>query len=71
MSESLNWAAVERRALQMSDAELNYAARDAAEAASALDGAEGLSGKDSGYYRDEASVYRRELARRYAHGRAK
>jgi len=60
MSQALDWDATATRATRMTDAELAWARRDAREAAEALDGAEGLSGKDAGYYRDEAGVYAAE-----------
>lgn len=60
---NLDWSAVEARARKMSVAELHYARLDAAKTADALEGAE-VRGKDAGYYRDEASVYAREMDRR-------
>jgi hypothetical protein len=63
MRPSLDWAATEARARQMTSAELHYAHRDCCKAAEALSGAE-VIGKDEGYYRDEASVYWAEITRR-------
>lgn len=63
--EHVNWTVTEAKAARMTDAQLVYARRDAREAAEALEGAV-VPGKDAGYYRDEASVYARELARRVA-----
>ena len=51
----------------MTVAALRYSANDASEAADAADDIERAGcrvSKSSGYYRDEASVYRAELRRR-------
>lgn len=62
-----NFADLAARARKMSVPALIYSRRDAAEAARAADALE-LAGcrvlKTGGYYRDEASVYARELDRR-------
>ena len=59
MTKQLDFAKVEAKAKGMTIAELVYARRDANQAADALEPTEA-----AGYYRDEASVYARELASR-------
>lgn len=59
-----DFAALKTRAGRMSIAELEYAAKDAFEAAQcaeALEAAKCYVSKTGGFYRDEASVYRTEL----------
>jgi len=61
----LDWKAVEERALEMTREQLRGALADILRTlphADALDREDG--GDRGGYYRDEASVYRRELTRR-------
>lgn len=62
---NLDFEATGRRARYMSDAALLRSANDAAEAAEMARAGCPVS-KTSGYYRDEASVYRAELRRREA-----
>jgi hypothetical protein len=73
MLKRLDFAATEARAADMTDAELSFARKDAGEAAEVWDPPdprlrEALADVDpdgnAGYYRDEASVYAREQARR-------
>jgi hypothetical protein len=55
----------EEKALTMTDGELCFAIRDCREAAEAMDEIDRVQGGDrAGQYRDEASAYRAELARR-------
>jgi hypothetical protein len=63
MAVPLDWSAVEAKAKKMTSAQLHYARLDCQKAAEALHGAQ-VSGKDEGYYRDEASIYAREQYRR-------
>ena len=66
---NLDFAETKRRAKAMSMEALLYSANDAAEAAimaEALERAGCPVSKSGGYYRDEASVYRAEIARRRA-----
>ena len=63
----LDWTEMERRAANMTEDALHYAAADAWEAAQAaelLERAGCAVSKTGGYYRDEATVYRAELRRR-------
>jgi hypothetical protein len=59
MSKQLDFEATEAKAKSMTVAELAYARTDASKAAAALDPLPA-----AGYYRDEASVYHRELQSR-------
>ena len=59
MLKSLDFAATEARAADMTDAELAYARKDARETAELWDHGDDPDG-NSGYYRDEATVYARE-----------
>ena len=64
---NLDFAETKRRAKGMTLEALLYSANDAAEAAimaEALERAGCPVSKSGGYYRDEASVYRAEIARR-------
>jgi hypothetical protein len=64
-TKSLDWARVEEIAKGMSVDQLEFSLRDIRETlrhADALD--RELGGDRGGYYRDEASVYRRELDKR-------
>ena len=64
---NLDFAATEERAKGMSVAGLEYSARDCFEAgkvAFELEKAGNRVDKTQGYYMDELSVYRQELARR-------
>jgi len=63
MSQQINWTQVQDRAKHMTVAELTFAIADCGEAASAMGPGERV-GKDQGYYLDEQSVYRSELAKR-------
>lgn len=66
-AQQLDFAEIRRRARTMTVAALRYSANDASEAADAADDIERAGcrvSKSSGYYRDEASVYRAELRRR-------
>ena len=59
-----NFEAIQDRAKTMTVAELSYAIHDCAETAAAMDRID-VDGVDrAGRYRDEASVYRAELASR-------
>lgn len=63
--KQLDWAAVEAKASEMPFKALHYARLDCAKTATAFDHVDRESGTDvAGYYRDEASVYAREMARR-------
>lgn len=65
MTKQIDWNATETRAARMTSIELHYALIDISKTlpnADALDREDG--GDRGGYYRDEASVYRAELARR-------
>ena len=73
MRKQLDFAATEARAVDMTDAELAFARTDARETAEVWDRSDkrlrdALQDMDpdgnAGYYRDEASVYAREQARR-------
>ena len=59
MLKSLDFAATEARTADMTDAELFFARTDARETAELWDHGDDPDG-NSGYYRDEASVYARE-----------
>ena len=62
--QNIDWTATTARAKKMDDDALTFAIKDCLEASEALDGCD-PKGKDSGYYMDEASIYRREqLSRR-------
>ena len=58
--ETIKWNEVEARAKKMTDHELKFAIKDCLEASKALDGCE-PKGKDSGYYMDEATIYKKAL----------
>ena len=64
MAQTIDWTATEARAKRMGLAQLRYALSDCQHAARVVP--EDAIGKDAGYYRDEASVYFRELSRRDA-----
>lgn len=65
MRKTLDWATVEAKAAGMSLAALHYARLDCAKTAANFDASDRQFGEDNaGYYRDEASVYAREMARR-------
>jgi hypothetical protein len=66
--EQINFAALEARAREMSVASLHYALQDILRTLPGADAMDRAYGGPSrgGKYRDEASVYRRELARRAA-----
>ena len=66
MRKVLDWNAVEARAEGMTSAELHGARLDAGRTAELWDraGPDSDSDGNSGYYRDEASVYAREQTRR-------
>lgn len=62
-----DFTALERRARKMSPLALRWSANDAAAAAEMAEDLERAGcpvSKTSGYYRDEASVYRAEMRRR-------
>jgi hypothetical protein len=59
MLKSLDFAATEARAADMTDAELAHSRTDARETAELWDHGDDPDG-NSGYYRDEATVYARE-----------
>lgn len=64
-TKQVDWATVEKHASEMEMDALRYAIqdiRDTLEHADALDRADG--GDRGGYYRDEASIYWREIRRR-------
>lgn len=61
--ENLDWAATEAKAKKMTDTALHYAVLDCRESVRVM-GNFVFKGKDAGYYRDELSVYSRELTRR-------
>jgi len=66
--QQLDWNTTKERAKGMTDAELRGAIRDAHEAgdmAWALEKAGNPVSKTQGFYHDELSVYRREIAERY------
>lgn len=63
MRKVLDWDATEDRARRMTDSELHYARIDAGKTAKLWDGGDDPDG-NSGFYRDEASVYAREQDRR-------
>lgn len=61
----IDWASTEDRAREMSNAEIHYALLDIQKTLAAADRLDReLGGDRGGYYRDEASVYHREIARR-------
>lgn len=67
MGKQVDWAALEAKAAVMTAVELHYARLDAAKTAAIWDRAPDLDySGNAGYYRDEASVYAREQARRAA-----
>jgi len=63
--QNVNWNEKQIIARRMSTDELRYAIADCLETARIMGDAD-MYGKDGNYYRDEASVYRAELARREA-----
>lgn len=65
-AQQISLAAVADRARSMTTAELHYARLDCREAAERLERAGVPVSKDGGFYRDEASVYAAEQARRAA-----
>jgi len=68
LTKQVDWVVVEQRAERMSIAELCHARRDCAISAAMWDPYDRAYGTNlGGYYRDEASVYIRELLRRDAH----
>jgi formamidopyrimidine-DNA glycosylase len=74
MFKSLDFAATEARAAKMTDEELDFARTDARETAEIWDGGDKRTidamrdqidpDGNSGYYRDEATVYAREQEKR-------
>jgi len=60
--QNLNWNETEARAKKMTVGQLQFAYQDCLDAAAAV-GPEAF-GKDESYYRDEASVYYKELTQR-------
>ncbi len=65
--QNIDWNAKAAIARKMTLSELHYARLDCVKTARAL-GTAAMIGKDSGYYMDEASIYRTELDRRRAGG---
>jgi hypothetical protein len=67
MKKQINWSETEERAKEMSGSELHWALVDILKTLPYADTMDReLGTDDGGYYRDEASVYRAELARRKA-----
>ena len=64
--ETINWSEFEERAARMTNEQLQNACKAIADALPAADALDRATGQDrGGRYRDESSVYRRELDQRY------
>lgn len=65
LTKQIDWAAIEEKAKGMTTQALHYAILDIQKTLPSADALDRETGEDrGGYYRDEASIYHRELAKR-------